>query len=166
MFRQPATTLPTSSRGLSAVAALTDAEKAHLFDHLQTAHANTVAARSSSHLNTTSAITESDDKDPTVYFSNVYSAVIQSRRPTISDDDMVLDTGADEFILKSIKFFIRMSPIAPVAIKTADGQCHLFATHRGDAEIDSFDDNGVPCKMIMPDALYCKDISVNLISAI
>lgn len=41
-----------------------------------------------------------------------------------------------------------------------------MATHRGDAKIESYDDDGVLHTMIMPDSLYCKDISVNLISAI
>lgn len=42
-----ASTIPSLSCGLSAVFALTNAEKARLFDHLQTAHANAVATRPS-----------------------------------------------------------------------------------------------------------------------
>lgn len=78
----------------------------------------------------------------------------------------MLDTGSDHFIFKLTKRFIGLKPIKPIAIKTADGNCHLTATHCGDAIIESFDDDGQAHKMTMPDALYCKDILVNLIPAI
>lgn len=107
-----------------------------------------------------------NDDETTVYFSNVYSAVAQSKTPSTKSDDMVLDTGADEFILHSAERFLNMVPIDPIGIKTADGSYHLRATHRGDAVIESFDENGRSHSMVMPDALYCQDISVNLISAI
>lgn len=79
---------------------------------------------------------------------------------------MVLDTGADQVILKSTEKFIDLSPIPPISIKTADGRCHLQATHRGKAVIELFDDQGGPQSMTLDGALYCKEISVNLISAI
>lgn len=166
MTRHTTAPLPSSSRGLSAISALTDAEKARLFDHLQTAHANTIASRPALTESTSADINESDKKDSTVYFSNVYSAVAQSGDSADGDEHMVLDTGADQFILKSKRRFVNLMPIDPIPIKTADGNCHLTATHKGDAEIDSYDDDGHKHTMTMPDALYCKDISVNLISAI
>lgn len=79
---------------------------------------------------------------------------------------MVLDTGSDQFIFESMNRFTNIKPINPVAIRTADGDCHLTATHRGDALIESYEDDGNLHEMTMPDALYCKEISVNLISAI
>lgn len=110
--------------------------------------------------------TTGDNNEQTVYFSNVYSAVAQSSTVDDDEDEMILDTGSDQFIFKSVKRFTSLTPIKPIAIKTADGNCHLTATHRGDAIIPSYDDDGQLHEMLMPDALYCKDISVNLISAI
>lgn len=154
---------PAVSRGLSAVASLTNAEKARLFDHLQTAHANSIATNLS--VPPIAEPSSPDEPERTVYFSNVHSAVAQ-RKPTFNCKyDMVLDTGADQFILHSAERFTSMVPIEPIAIKTADESCHLYATHRGDASIESFDDEGCAYTMIMPDSLYCKDISVNLVSA-
>lgn len=166
MTRQPTAPVPSSSRGVSAISAPTDAEKARLFDHLQTAHANTIASRPGPTNSSSPEITESDKKDSTVYFSNVYSAVAQSGRSADDDEHMVLDTGAEQFIFKSKHRFVNLAPIEPIPIKTADGKCHLTATHRGDTEIESYDDDGQKHTMTMTDALYCKDILTNLISAI
>lgn len=162
MTRNPPNPPPATSRGLSAISSLSNAEKARLFDHLQTAHANVVASRPSTE--PISASSEADD--PTVYLSSVYSAVVHTTRTVKHADDLVLDTGADQFILKDEKLFLNMTPIEPVPIKTANGDCHLMATHRGDAEVESYDDDGRLCTMMMPDLLYCKGITVNLISAI
>lgn len=164
MGRHATTPIPSLSRGLSAISLLTDAEKARLFYHLQTAHVNAVAARSHTVPQNESDVGDKDEQ--TVYFSNVYSAVAQSKSNHDREEDMILDTRADQFIMKSPNQFVNMNEIPPVAIKTADGDCHLAVTHRGDAKIKSYDDNGMLHTMIIPDALYCKGISVNLISAI
>lgn len=158
------TSAPAPPRGLSAISALTDTEKARLFDHLQTAHANSVSARDNS--TTKSPEPTSDEVEPTVYISNVYSAVMLSPAEHADDDKMIMDTGADQYIFHSEDRFINLTPIIPVPIKTADGNCHLRATHQGDAVVKSYDDDGNIHSIIMTDALYCRDISVNLISAI
>lgn len=161
MGKQPTNSAPaTVTRGLSAISSLTDEEKARLFDHLQTAHANTVATRP----NPSSAPSPKDDEQ-TIYFSNVYSASAKSTHMSNKSEDMVMDTGADQFIFNTADRFINMAPIKPIAIKTADGNCHLQATHQGDALVESFDDDGVSHQMTMPGSLFCKDISINLISA-
>lgn len=157
---------PAPSRGLSAISSLTDSEKARLFDHLQTAHANSVSSATTSPSTALRDETRPDDNQPTVYLSNVYSAVTMSPDETADDDKMVMDTGADQYIFHSKERFINMNPIVPIPIKTADGKCNLRATHRGDAIVKSFDDDGKLKSMVMNDALYCRDISVNLISAI
>lgn len=164
--RQTVTPAPTPSQGLSAISTLTDAKKARLFDHLQTAHANAVATKPASEEIGHSLTPLPDDKGSTVYLSNVYSAVAQSAAPKDNNEDMILDTGADQFIMNRTKQFLNLNPIDPIPIKTADGNCHLTATHRGDVEIDSYDDNGSLHTITLPDALYCKDIAVNLVSAI
>lgn len=161
MGKSASTATPSTSRGYTAIASLNDAEKTRLFDHLQTVHANVAASSPNPSNSQPDAGTEQ-----TIYFSNVYSAVAQSKIQHAINDDMVLDTGADEFIFHSSERFINMVPINPISSKTADGSCHLQATHQGDAVVESFDDEGLSHKMIMPGSLYCKDISVNLISAI
>lgn len=152
---------PVTSRGLSAISTLTDAEKASLFDHLQTAHANIVASKPNDLTGPSP-----DNSDKTVYFSNICLAVSQSKTTLATIDEVVLDTGSDQFILNSRERFIDMNPITPITIKTADGSCHLQATHQGDAVIESYDDQGRPHQMIMPGSLYCEHIYVNLISEI
>lgn len=152
-----------TSRGLSAISALTDADKARLFDHLQTAHANSASTPSTT--DPPSSLDNNTSDDRTVYFSNVYSAVVQSKSRGINNDEMVLDTGADQYIFHSSERFISMSPISPISIKTADGSCHMLATHQGNAVIESYDDEGQSRSIIAEQALYCRDISVNLISA-
>lgn len=163
MGQQTLAPVPTTSRGLSAISALTDSEKERLFDHLQTAHANSAASRQPTESSTLPVV---DDKEHTVYFSNVYSAVAQSSHMVDDGDEMILNTGSDQFIFESADRFIDLKPIKPIGMKTTDGNCHSMATHRGDARIKSYNDDGQIHEMIMPDSLYCKEISVNLISAI
>lgn len=106
--------------------------------------------------------TNDQQSDHTVYFANAYSAMAQS---TIKSEDMVSDTGADRFIFHSINSFVNLRPINPVSIKAADGSCHMTAHYSGDAIVESFSDQNTPHKMLLPDTLYCPDISINLISA-
>lgn len=78
---------------------------------------------------------------------------------------MVSDTGADRFIFHSLEHFINLQPITHVSIKTADGSCHLTAHYAGDTLIKSLDEEGRAHSMLLPDMLYCPEISINLISA-
>lgn len=82
----------STTRGLTAVSNLTDAEKARLFDHLQTAQANLVTGEPTTSEN-------KDNEESVVYLANAYSALAQSK---VKNHDMVSDTGADRFIFHSI----------------------------------------------------------------
>lgn len=152
----------STSRGLAAISSLSDAEKARLFDHLQNAHANMLSSNQPSPATNATTTPADDSNHNTVYFSNAYSAVA---RASVKSEDMVSDTGADRFIFHSLKRFINLRPITPVSIKTADGSCHMRANYAGDALVDLFYENRKNHSMLLPDTLYCPEISINLISA-
>lgn len=152
----------SDSRGLAAISSLSDAEKARLFDHLQNAHANLVGSQPTTNLPASSSDSTTENNDHVVYFANAYSAVAQS--PTKSDE-MVSDTGADRFIFHTLERFINLRPVSPVSIKTADGSCHLTALYSGDVIVKSYGEQGNTHQMLLPDTLYCPNISINLISA-
>lgn len=80
-------------------------------------------------------------------------------------DEMVSDSGANCFIFHSLDWFVNLRPIDPVSIKIANGSCRLTSIYAGDAVVKSYDDQQFCHQMILPDTLYCPDISINLISA-
>lgn len=151
-----------TSRGLAAISALSDAEKARLFNHLHNAQANSAMSQSSSNVHQPPQESTDKPQDQVVYFANAYSAMAQS---SVKSDDMVSDTGANRFIFHSLERFVNLRPISPVSIKTADGSCHLIAHYAGDALVKSFDERKLSHQMILPHTLYCPQISINLISA-
>lgn len=122
----------TTSRGLAAISMLSDAEKARLFDHLQTSQANMAASQQPPGTNESSSNTAQNPNDNTVYFANAYSAVAQS---SLKSEDMISDSGADRFIFHSIDRFINLRPIDLISIKTADGSCQMTSHYAGDAMV-------------------------------
>lgn len=87
-----------TSRGLAAISMLTDAEKARLFDYLQSSHANTVTPNQSAAPDATSSTSTSNANNNVVYFANAYLAIAQSQ---VKSNDMISDSGADRFIFHS-----------------------------------------------------------------
>lgn len=155
MGRSTSTPSGPAAQGLMAVSNLTDAEKARLSDHLQKSQANLAASEPTNNAN-------ENNEASIMYLANAYSAIAQS---TVKNHDMVSDTGADRFIFHSINQFINLCPTPLIAIKTADGSCNLIARHTGDVVIESFNEDGNPMIMTIPETLYCPNISINLISA-
>lgn len=78
---------------------------------------------------------------------------------------MISDPGADWLIYHSLEKFINLRPIALVSIKTANRSCHMTAHHAGDVLVNYLDSKLMKHQMLLQNALYRPDISINLISA-
>lgn len=92
MGRTASTPISSTSRSLAAIFSLSDAERACLFDHLQSAHANLAASQTPANAPSETITETVENQDHTVYFANAYSALARS---FTKNDDLVSDTGAD-----------------------------------------------------------------------
>lgn len=162
MGRSNPARITSTSQGLVAISMLTDAEKALLLDHPQSSHANSVTSNNSANDTEPSSTATPRKNDDGVYFANAYSAIAQS---SVKSNGMISDSGANYFIFHSLERFINLRPLNPVSIKTADGSCHMTSIYAGDVLVKSFDDQHVENQMMLPNTLYCPEISINLISA-
>lgn len=116
MGRTSSASTNSTSRGLAAISALSDADKALLFYHLKNAQANFVASRPP--VSTWASHRDANPNNHVVYFANAYSAMAQA---PVKSDEMVSVTGADRFIFHKLAQFANLQPVTPVSMKTADG---------------------------------------------
>lgn len=157
----PNVNAPTS-RGLAAISMLSNSEKARLFDHLQNSQVNSATSQPASNAVVSPSSPGQNSNDHVVYFANAYSAIAQSSNKS---DDIISDSEADRFIFHSLARFVNLRPVNPVSIKTADGSCHMTSAYAGDAIVGSFAENQIEHQILLPNTLYCPEISINLISA-